>query len=368
MKILIIDYYYPYFLNHLYESDPGLGEKKYKDQQKTIFGRFFGVADFYSTNLIKLNHRAKEIIYNNESGQKQWAKENNIIIGSGYFSKIPKLRTWFRSNWEDKILEAQINNFEPDIIYCQNLKYPDQKFLKKIKKRTGLIIGQAACRLEFNKNNFEAFDLILTSFPHYVAKFKKIGLNSEYFKIGFEAGILEKLKKTKEEYGAVFVGGFSKHHKGAVETFEYLAKNSRLNFWGYGSENLPADSIIKKSHHGEAWGIDMYNILYNSKISINRHINAAENNANNMRLYESTGIGTMLITDHKDNINELFKVGEEIETYKSKEELLEKINYYLKHENERKKIAAAGQKRTLRDHTYEARMKELVQIINKYLR
>ena len=40
----------------------------------------------------------------------------------------------------------------------------------------------------------------------------------------------------------------------------------------------------------------MYNILSRSKISFNRHINVAENNANNMRLYEATGMGSLLLT------------------------------------------------------------------------
>ena len=196
---------------------------------------------------------------------------------------------------------------------------------------------------------------------------KNIGIASEYFKIGFEPDILKKLTLLPKKYDAIFVGGISRHHIASVEIFEYLAKNTNIDFWGYGAKKIPAGSPILVRHHGEAWGLDMYNILYNSKISINRHIDAAENYANNMRLYESTGVGTMLITDYKDNLNELFEVGKEIETYKTKEELLEKINYYLVDEDERQKIALAGQQRTLKDHTYEKRMIELINILNKYL-
>jgi spore maturation protein CgeB len=93
----------------------------------------------------------------------------------------------------------------------------------------------------------------------------------------------------------------------------------------------------------------------------------AEGYANNMRLYEATGVGTILITDFKSNLNDLFEVGKEVETYKTKEELLEKIEYYLTHETERKIIAEAGQRRTLKDHTYRVRMIELSGILSKYL-
>jgi len=367
MKILIIDIYYSDFLESFYQKYPQTVSKSYKEQKRMIFEECFGTADFYSKNLKKLGHQTEEIISNDPILQKKWARENKIKYTPDYFSKIPKLRSWFKIKWPEQILKAQIKKFKPDIIYCQSLSNPSPKFLTKIKPYVKMIIGQVACPTVFNRNQLFHFDLILTSFPHFVDRLKKIGIKSEYLKIGFESSILKKLTKNKKQYAAVFVGGFSRHHAVIIKTFEYLAKNTDIDFWGYGFKKLSADSIIRNKHHGKVWGIDMYNILYNAKISINRHIDAAENFANNMRLYESTGVGTMLITDMKDNLNELFEIGKEIETYSSKEELLEKINYYLNHEDERKKIAEAGQKRTLKDHTYEIRMKELMDIFNKYL-
>jgi len=367
MKIIIIDPHYSAFLNSFYKKYPDAQNKDYQTQKKLIFEECFGTADFFSKNLAKLGHEVEDIIPNNEILQKKWAKENGVKYPKSYFKNIPKLRTWFKSNWENKILEEQIKKFQPDIIYCQNLTSPNDDFLARIKKYTKMIVGQVACPTDFNKYKLRNFDLILTSFPHFVQKFKDLGINSEYLRIGFEKSILEKLKKSEKQYNAVFVGGMSRNHIKFLDTFEYLAENTEIDFWGYGLKNTSPDSPIRKRHHGEAWGIDMYNILYNSKISINRHINAAENNANNMRMYESTGVGTMLITDHKDNISEFFEVGKEIETYKSKEELLEKVKYYLSHEEEREKIAKAGQERTLKDHTYEKRMIELVGILERYL-
>jgi len=54
-------------------------------------------------------------------------------------------------------------------------------------------------------------------------------------------------------------------------------------------------------------------------------------------------------------------------TYKSEEDCIEKVNWLLSHPNELKQIAAAGQKRTLRDHTFEKRAEELHEIISKEL-
>jgi spore maturation protein CgeB len=82
-----------------------------------------------------------------------------------------------------------------------------------------------------------------------------------------------------------------------------------------------------------------------------------------MRLFEATGVGTMLLTDQKDNLHEMFDLGKEVAVYRSPEEGLEKIRYYLSHDAEREAIARAGQKRTLRDHTYAVRMQELIGLL-----
>ncbi len=362
MKILIIDPYYSDFLNSFYLKNPKLKNKNYYEQKQAIFDKCFGTADFYSTNLIKLGHQAEDIISNCETLQKQWAKEHNLKFSNGFLNKL------FGSSWEEKILEEQIKEFKPDVIYCQSVYSPGANFLKKIKKYIKLTVAQAACKLPADKKCFEPYDLIISSLPNIVARMKEYGKNSEYLPLAFEATILNKLKKINTPYDVTHIGGYGAIHNERNKILEKVADKIKIDFWGYGIDNLDENSPILKNYHGEAWGLDMYNILYNSKITLTAHIKkVAKNYANNMTLYESTGTGTMLITDYKDNLGELFEIGKEIETYKTKEELLEKVNYYLAHEDERKKIAEAGQKRTIKDHTYEIRMKELIDILNKYL-
>jgi spore maturation protein CgeB len=112
----------------------------------------------------------------------------------------------------------------------------------------------------------------------------------------------------------------------------------------------------------------MLEVLASARIAVNRHIDVAEDNANNMRLYEATGVGSLLLTDAKQNLGELFDVGRELIAYRGEDELVEAVEHYLAHEDERTAIAAAGQRRTLRDHTYEVRMRELADILDRYLR
>jgi len=59
-------------------------------------------------------------------------------------------------------------------------------------------------------------------------------------------------------------------------------------------------------------------------------------------------------------------VGKEVETYDSIDECIDKIKYYLLNEEEREKIAKAGQVRTLKEHTYEKRIEKLFDLFLKY--
>jgi spore maturation protein CgeB len=100
---------------------------------------------------------------------------------------------------------------------------------------------------------------------------------------------------------------------------------------------------------------------------VNRHIDAAEGHANNMRLYEATGSGALLLTDRGSNLHELFEPGREVVVYEGASDLADKAAHYLAHDDERRAIAAAGQARTLSDHTYARRMEQLASALSDRL-
>ena len=84
----------------------------------------------------------------------------------------------------------------------------------------------------------------------------------------------------------------------------------------------------------------------------------------NMRLFEVLASGSMLITKKIPNgQSDLFRDGEHLVEYTSTEDLLDKVDYYLKHEDERLKIARAGQELALTKHTYKNRVDKLLETI-----
>jgi spore maturation protein CgeB len=108
----------------------------------------------------------------------------------------------------------------------------------------------------------------------------------------------------------------------------------------------------------------MYEVLGRSAITLNHHDGEpARQHANNLRLYEATGMGAALVTDRKENLGELFDVGRELVDYGSADEALARIAHLREHPDEAAAIAAAGEARTLSDHTYARRMAELVELV-----
>ena len=374
MRIAIFDTYYARFMADFYRRNRRLKKASSSEQTDALLAAAFGTSDFYSRHLKALGCEVIDIVGNCVPLQTVWAEENNVAF-SPWAMKLP--HRLFRLpvigpqlSALPGLLEvamARVRDFKPDVLYCQDLSFFPPAALNELKKTVPLIVGQIACPLP-PEHFLEPYDLILTSFPHFVPRFREMGIGSEYFRIGFDTRVLDILGKVEKDVPVSFVGGISRHHGKALPLFEYLAENTPIQFFGYGARTLPKSSPIRKRHNGEVWGPDMYRALARSRITLNRHINVAENNANNMRLYEATGVGSMLITDRKDNLGDLFEVGKEVVAYSSPEEAAELIRYYIDHPAEAESIAAAGQARTLKEHTYRHRMEELVPILERYLK
>lgn len=359
MRILVVDTCYPAFLEHHYGASPGLEQRPYAEQWRALMDTFFGTADAYSHFLGELGHDAHEVVVNCEPLQRAWAEEHG-----------PRRRRPFARRKQpsgEEILAAQVEDFAPDVLYVQNLGAVEAELLRSL-GRGRLVVGQIASEAP-PEPQLRAFDLILTSFPHFVDRFRRLGIASEYFRIGFDPRVLERLGPVEPRHGAVFVGALGKlQHARGNDLLERAAARTGIDVWGYNLEDRPPDSPLVRRYHGEAWGIEMLRILAEARICLNRHIDVAEDNANNMRLYEATGVGSLLVTDAKSNLGELFEVGREVVAYRDEDDLVAAVEHYLADEEGRAAIAAAGQERTLRDHTYAVRMQELVEILGSYLR
>lgn len=83
----------------------------------------------------------------------------------------------------------------------------------------------------------------------------------------------------------------------------------------------------------------------------------------NNRTFEIASTGAFQMTDIRSDLEKCYIPGVQIETFTSPIDFIEKAERYLANPAQRKKIAMEGFKRTLIDHTYDKRVKDLLEII-----
>jgi spore maturation protein CgeB len=74
-----------------------------------------------------------------------------------------------------------------------------------------------------------------------------------------------------------------------------------------------------------------------------------------LRDFEVPMSGGFYMVEHMEELEEFFDIGKEIVCYTSKDDLADKIRYYLKHDEKRERIRKAGYQRCLRDHSWHKR-------------
>lgn len=81
------------------------------------------------------------------------------------------------------------------------------------------------------------------------------------------------------------------------------------------------------------------------------------------RDFEIPMSGGLYLTQYNPELEQCYRIGEEIVCYHNERDLIEKIRYFLAHPEHAERIRTAGRERALRDHTWEKRFKDLLQLI-----
>lgn len=88
--------------------------------------------------------------------------------------------------------------------------------------------------------------------------------------------------------------------------------------------------------------------------------------ASNQRILDVPATGSFVITDYREQMENMFDIGEEIICYKNNEEIPDLIRYYLNHEKEREAIVRKGRERVLKCHTWTHRMSEILSVMKEW--
>jgi len=155
-----------------------------------------------------------------------------------------------------------------------------------------------------------------------------------------------------------------------------MEKGLRMN--GIWWDRLPEYTLYPDQIEIGKWmgPVETSEVYSGTKIVLNLHRSTLDKTMNNNtarigaispnpRTFEISASGTLQLADIRGDLSSFYKLGEEIETFSNSDELMDKVNYYLSHENERQQIALRALERTLRDHTYSHRINQMLGYIFK---
>jgi hypothetical protein len=401
MRLLKITTSYHSYLKDFYGKHPELAEKSYLEQKAAMDFDAFGWADFWSHALTPLGYDVMEVAWNVEPMQWAWAMENSLR----YPAKIDL----------DEIVVEQARQFKPDILWFDD---PNEALLKRLKSEVPsicLVLGWTGSVIP-QTNAWHQMNLILSCAQESVDFLRGKGFHAEQLHHGFDPRVNSRLKNNPKQIDISFIGqvirarNFHFVREAIMEklcaemdirifspsadlTFiddlkailgkglysfmqslmslgipqEFLGKIPIIGRSAYWAEApmLPVNRSLKPFIYPPVFGLEMFQVIHDSKITLNIHADSSPVFASNMRLFEVTGVGTCLVTDWKENLPELFEPDKEVVVYKTADECVEKVKWLLDRPEDREKIAKAGQARTLTSHTFLERAHRLDEIIRK---
>ena len=386
-----------------------IGSKSYAEQSNLLFRDAFAWADFWKTALSPFGWEVCEVVANIKEMQFRWAKERGYKCDS--------------RNWQYEIALQQIREFEPEVLFVDGYSLFTVEEIDQIRELCPSIRAIVCwCGAPYSDTSvFLPYDLVLSCVPEIVSKLRADGCKSEYLNHAFSYEVLTRIEDVKEKsiplsFVGQIVPGRQQHSKREklltavahsdvpieIYTPSYrwspqekikfevkkvaasaYSKFIEVGFERRGMEKTPfiqkfvkwreetnfcEDVALSSCFNPPVFGVEMFKKIRQSKVVLNCHIDISKRSASNMRLFEVTGTGSCLLTDRKKNLNTLFEPDYEVVTYSSEEECIEKARWLLDHPREREEIARAGQRKTLKDHTFENRAIQFISIIDQCIK
>ncbi|MBI4575681.1 MAG: glycosyltransferase [Planctomycetes bacterium] len=196
---------------------------------------------------------------------------------------------------------------------------------------------------------------------------------SEGFEPDFYRGeAMDPAERSRLEADVLFIGNIHEHplywpRRAMLE--RCLREGLRTRWWGPRVPRRLRFLPLLLGRVGRAWGGGMvYNegwarVVAASRVFIARDVQPEVRCSISNRAYWAMGCGAFYLCYHAEGIEEVFEVGRELVTFHDLDEMVSRIRYYLGHEEERRAIAQAGQRRVLEHYTYADRFREMFRVL-----
>ena len=153
------------------------------------------------------------------------------------------------------------------------------------------------------------------------------------------------------------------------DTYSERLRGAGLNVNRWYWSGTPEFRVEEQSEKVIDYGEEL-NKLYNGE-KIFLHISGA-GYADDYLLNGMAAGAFFLVKGHprdreQDGIGEMFELGKELITFETGDDLVQKVRYFLSHDEEREAVARAGREKVLGEHSYAIRMQEMLNAVVKGL-
>lgn len=263
-----------------------------------------------------------------------------------------------------KITRLQIEEIEPDFLWnFDPINFPLLPRNKMSNKIIKIAQIGSPIKSEILLKNYSS---IITSHPEYLQEYSQKFKNTYLIKAAFDKEHYIRSNWLERPIMTSFVGSISRSHVNRLNFLEELSQKIELKTFGFGFDTLSPISKLRGQWGGEVWGQKYYDILSKTRVSINYHADFVKNNSTNLRIFESTGMGTILLTNHTKDLEKIFEIDVEVISFKNLSEAKDKIDFIMKNPSIGQSIADAGRNRTHISHNYDVRTSEILQKVRVF--
>lgn len=276
-------------------------------------------------------------------------------------------------------LKLMEQSLQPDLILAMaglKISKPILEFLKQTKVKSAIWMTEDPYYMDWTIPLSTYFDYIFTIDQAALEQYKRLGHPYVYhLPLGTDPEIFHSILVSEEYTSDICLVGVP--YSNRIELIEFLLKNTDYQIqivgrgWGKHNnewiKNLNRDLDLVNAWVKPETVVNYYN---GSKIVLNIHRPSDEKyNKNRMgiiaksinnRTFDAASCEAFQLIDSKEELANHFEVGKEIISFQDKNDLLEKIHYYIAHDEERKQIAIQARNRVLSSHTFQHRIDQLL--------
>lgn len=281
-----------------------------------------------------------------------------------YFDFMTLLQRHGRKRMNEELWNTVVRE-KPDILFCMLYKNEiDKEVMKRITNETETVtanwFSDDLWRFDgFSSRWATAFDWILTVDECVVERYKKLGSKNVLCLQWACNPFVCHPPVRPLKYDVTFVGQPHGDRRAVIQKIRDAGID--VQTWGRGWEQ------------GRLTTEEMMDVFGESRINLNFSFASAKlplwkrllgmrfQPQIKGRLVEVPACEGFLLTGHAPGMETYYTPGKEIVVFQSIDDLIEKIRYYLSHEEERAAIAKAGFERTMKDHTYVERFNTIFQ-------